>query len=250
MKVVANALRVLEVVALHQPVSLKDVAQRTGLPLSTAHRALGALAGSGWVQAVPDKRWAVAGRVHAVFAAQPTSLLSAASAVCARLRDVSGESVTLSVPDDDSVVIVRHWDGPGVLRVVHVEGTRAPLPVAATGKAYLAQLDAERRDALLRCLAPGKGRTSMRWIRGLDHELAMVRSQGWAVVDGEWIEGVVQVGAAVVVGGTPVAGIGVGLPSQRVGPDVVRRLGPLARDAAAEVAALLGDGVASQEVSR
>ncbi len=239
MRVVANTLKVMEIVARHQPVSLTEVAERAALPMSTAHRALGALAESAWVHTEPGKRWVVTPRVQALFAPAGPALLAVAGDVCRRLRDQTGESVSLSTPDGDSVAIAHHWEGPSVLRVVQVEGTRAPLHVSATGKAYLAQLDADHRNRLLDHLVSGRGHTAARRRRELVHELEIVRTQGWAVVDGEWIDGVVQIGAAVVVHGVPVAGIGVGLPAQRLRPDVVQRFGPLVRDAAAEIAQLL-----------
>jgi DNA-binding IclR family transcriptional regulator len=170
-----------------------------------------------------------------VLAVGRDPLQLAAAPVCAELRDQTGETVMLSVPEGDHVVIVGQWEGTGELRVVQAEGIRAPMVGAATGKAFLAHTGPHVRARILARAPNAKTRVPID-PRGLEHEIEMVRLRGWAVVDGEWLDGIAQVGAAIVVDGQPIGGVGIGLPAHRFGPDVSRRLGQAVSAAAQEIA--------------
>jgi len=237
MRTVRNALRAVEVVAARQPIGLADVAAAAGLPLTTAHRTVATLVEEGWLTGCADgtKRYVVADRIVRVLAGRDHPLRLVAAPVCAELRDRSGESVMLSVPEADHVVVVGQWEGTGELRVVHAEGVRAPMAGAATGKAYLA-LAAPNVRARILAAAP-QAKTRVRIDPGeLGHEIEMVRHRGWAVVDGEWLDGIAQVGAAIVVNDEPIGGVGIGLPAHRFNPEVSGRLGRLVSAAAQEIA--------------
>ncbi|WP_421840132.1 helix-turn-helix domain-containing protein [Mycobacterium sp.] len=129
MRNVLNTLSVFEAIARAQPVALPGVVARVGSPTTTAHRAIGTLAEAGWVtrEAGGTRRWMVADRVVRLVTTGEHPLHAAAAPVCAELRDLCGESVVLSIPDDDQMVVIGHWDGTGVLRVVQAVGTRAPM---------------------------------------------------------------------------------------------------------------------------
>ena len=59
------------------------------------------------------KRWTVADHVVRLVTTGEHPLHSAAAPVCAQLRDVCGESVVVSLPDGDEMVVIGHWDGTG-----------------------------------------------------------------------------------------------------------------------------------------
>lgn len=237
MRSVKNALHVAEVVAARQPIGLADLAAATGLALTTAHRTIATLVEEGWLAPCADgtKRYVVADRIMRVLSGGRDPLRLVAAPVCEELRDQTGETVMLSVPERDHVVIVGQWEGTGDLRVVQAVGVRAPMIGAATGKAYLAHADPAVRARMLAGVAQAKTRVHAD-SRGLDHEIEMAGLQGWAVVDGEWLDGIAQVGAAIVVDGQPIGGVGIGLPAHRFGPDVSRRLGLAVNAAAQEIA--------------
>jgi len=238
-----NVLATFEVVATSQDPRLVDIADELGLPTTTTHRALSVLIDAGWVEPVPGpgKRWAVSERIRRVVGGAGTSLREVARPVLETLRDRCGESVSLVTLDGTSVVIVSYLDGVGVLRVVEAEGTRAPIHVAATGKAVLASLLPADRDALLpeplRTYTP----TTITDRVALDQELETVARQGWACMAGEWDEAVWSVGAAVHGSdGVPVGGIGVAWPASPLAPERVAELGEMVAEAARAVSARLG----------
>ena len=236
-----NALRVVETVAARQPIGLADLAAATGLALTTAHRTVATLVEQGWLSPGADgtKRYVVADRIGRILSGGRDPLRLVAAPVCEELRDQTGETVMLSVPERDQVVIVGQWEGTGDLRVVQAVGIRAPMVGAATGKAYLAHTDPAVRARILAGASQATTRVPVD-PRGLEHEIEMVRLQGWAVVDGEWLDGIAQVGAAIVVDGQAIGGVGIGLPAYRFGPDVSRRLGLAVKAAAQAIAERVG----------
>ena len=235
MKNVLNTLRIFEVIAKHEPVSLAVIASMTGVPMTSAHRALATLAQAGWIESPGDgsRRWTVSSYARSLLGAQPHPLWAAADEICARVRDQTGQSVSLSIPDGAQVVVIGHWEGTGMVRVVQVEGITAPLAMAATGKAYLAALSDSARERVLAELPEDVD------LRSLEHDIAIVRSSGFAVVDQEWWDGIVQVGVAIIYDGIPVGGLGITMPAGNVDGDVTRELGEHLRLAASAIAARL-----------
>jgi IclR family transcriptional regulator, acetate operon repressor len=235
MRNVLNALRIFEVIAKQEPVSLAAIASITEVPMTSAHRAVRTLAEAGWIESPQDgsRRWVVAAYARSVLVAQHHPLRAAADEICARLRDETGQSVSLSIPDGAQVVVIGHWEGTGMVRVVQVEGITAPLAMAATGKAYLAALSDDARKRVLAELPEDVD------IHSLEHDIAIVRSSGFAVVDQEWWPGIVQIGVAIICDGIPLGGIGITLPAGGVDGDVTRELGEQLRLAAQTVAARL-----------
>jgi IclR family acetate operon transcriptional repressor len=246
MKNVHTSLRAFETVAAHQPLGLKQIVDRLGVPTTTAHRALATLLDAGWIAATGDgtKRYVVSGRLSALISGVAQRLLSVGGPVCRELRDRCGESVALSIPDgSDHMVILGHWEGRGVLRVVEAEGTRAPIVAAATGKAYLAFCPPGVRARILND-APRALTVTRVDAAELDHEIEMAAARGWAIVNAEWLEGVAQIGSVIVVNGEPVGGVGIGLPAHRLDADLVTDLGSQVKAAADEIAALMSPHVA------
>jgi IclR family acetate operon transcriptional repressor len=88
------------------PLGVTDVAERSGLPKSTAARLLATLAGEGAVEQVPgDTQYRLGPRLVTLSAGlTPTrSIAAIARPTLEELAAVSGEAAGLSVPDGDLV---------------------------------------------------------------------------------------------------------------------------------------------------
>src|SRR5512146_2534999 len=97
------------------PIGVTDVAERAGLPKSTAARLLASLAREGVVEQVPgDTRYRLGGRLATLAAGVvPTrSLTRLARPALAELSAEVGEATGLSVPDGDLVHYVDQVDAP------------------------------------------------------------------------------------------------------------------------------------------
>lgn len=165
---------------------LEEVARRTGLPRSTAHRILDQLVQLGWLQHGKGS-YTLGPRVLGLAAPERDvdELRYAAAPVVQDLALRSGLVVHLAVLDGG---LIRYLDKVGGRRAVDIPsrvGAAMPAHATALGKAMLAWLDPEEVDARVRSLlVPRTGRT----VRDLDElhaELHRVRMRGGLAMERE-----------------------------------------------------------------
>ncbi|MCG2591478.1 IclR family transcriptional regulator [Ramlibacter sp. XY19] len=128
-----------------------------------------------------------------------------------RLRDLTGETVHLAVPNGSSMVYIEKLESPSAVRMASRIGTSVSLHSTAVGKAYMAALPREQVDPLLKGLQFKRytehtlmDRTALR------RELDLTRERGWSV-DNEENEAGIYCFGGVILGqrGLPVAAISV-----------------------------------------
>jgi DNA-binding IclR family transcriptional regulator len=121
------------------------------------------------------------------------------SEACLLLTAASEETIQLAVLDGLEVTYLAQHHGPQPMRLTSQLGRRLPASVTATGKAALAAHDeADLRARLSRVRAlPALTRRSHVTIASLLHDLDGVRARGYAIDDGETIEGVVCLGVMI-----------------------------------------------------
>lgn len=208
----------------HDPVSLKQLAQETGLHPSTAHRILAAMTAAGFVERPESGTYRLGIRLLELgnVVKSRISIREAAMPPMQQLHLQLGESVNLGVRQGDDIVYVeRTSSGRSSIRVVHLVGARAPLHVTAVGKLYLAHESPQNlRAYAARTGLPGFTPTSLTTLAALEKELESVRRQGIAL-DNEEIEQGLRCIAAPIRDddGELVAGISVSAPSERHNPD-------------------------------
>ncbi len=256
MQSVLNAFRVLEEVALRQPVGVSELARSLGLPKTSVQRALITLQQAGWLRAGGEDltRWYLTTRALSVgsHVSPQLGLREAALPVMNRLRDETGESIHLSILDGDSVFLLERLNSPHIVRTVNVIGGSAPLHASATGKAVLALLPEEQVERILaQGLVPFNERTITDPDR-LRAELEEVRRRGYATNMAEWRPDVIAVGRALCHdGGKPFAALNVSAVASRTTPADVARYGLLLMDATAEIEArVTGRPVSAQGSTR
>ncbi|MRT33234.1 IclR family transcriptional regulator, partial [Xylella fastidiosa subsp. multiplex] len=69
-----------------------------------------------------------------------------------RLRDITGETVHLAVPNADQMVYIEKLESPKAVRMTSRVGTSVAMHSSSVGKAYLAFLDEAPRELLLQAL--------------------------------------------------------------------------------------------------
>jgi IclR family acetate operon transcriptional repressor len=224
----SRVLAVLDAVAAHQPVGVSALAKLLDADKSATQRALMTLADDGWIRPLPRAQWELTPRLLAM-SRLPHSLQDLrrrARAVLGSLRDAIGETAFLIAPDTDRFVIVEAMESDQWLRMVPPLGMIVPVRGSATGRAVLAFCDAERQAELLGG-APDPG---------LCAELAIVRTRGHAISEGEIDPGSVSFAAPVFDGdGTPIGAIVLSGPRLRITPDRDARIGALVAEAAARL---------------
>jgi DNA-binding IclR family transcriptional regulator len=210
------------------------LARACGLPVATAARLLATLSDEGFVERTPDGAGWTLGipLVRLARAADPDrALVAAARPVLEDLADAAGESAALAVARAGPAMdVIAQADGPGLLGVSDWVGRDFPLHASAPGKLVLAELDDDALAAWAARVRPERfTRRTITSVRGLRAELAAIRAQGYAELDGE-LEPELASLAVTVRGasGAAVAFIGVSGPGGRL--DARRRralLGPL-----------------------
>ena len=238
---VDRALDLLEALAASEgEVSITALANRTSLHVSTIHRLLTTLLRRGYVRQNPETSRYFTGAKLAMLAearSRYNELRSQARPILRTLSEQTRETCNLVVLDDLMAVYIETVPSPQIVRMFTTIGNRVPLHATGAGKAILAALPPDRRDAIVE-------RTelrahTMRTITekpSLRRALDEIRERGYAIDDEEYDDGVRCVAAAVAPGGAPIAAISVSAPASRMTRQRCAELAPLVRRAAADLA--------------
>jgi DNA-binding IclR family transcriptional regulator len=229
---VARALQVLRTFEAARDQGVTEIAHRTGLTVSTAHRIVQALRADGFVDQDPFTERYRLGLSTAVMGqlALEGLGLSLAQPELDRLAATTGEACNLGVRVGDEVMVVVHVPCRQPLRFEQQVGTRVPLHVSAMGKALLAA--AGEVPARL----PRFTERSITSRPRLAEEMDEIRARGWALNDQERDVGVRAVAAVVLdQRNRPVAAIAVQAPTVRMDDAAVERLGAAVVRSAARI---------------
>lgn len=207
-------LAVLEAVAEHQPIGVGAIARLLDDDKSAVQRALLTLADEGWIRMAPGSptRWEVTTRIHVLAntAQGYTELRNRVRISLDALRDETGESVLLVVPDVGRLVVIDALESRQLVRTAPYIGMVIPGATSAGGKAVLAQMSPEQRVAFLQGPVDAD----------LEADLDLVSTRGWSLNDEDIVPGATSIGAAIVgPDGAPVAAIVISAPATRLGAE-------------------------------
>lgn len=241
-QVIERMIALLDVLAHHQDaVSLKQLSRETGLHPSTAHRILGAMTTSSFVERAEPGAYRLGIRLLELgnIVKSRINIREIALPFMQALHGQIGESVNLGVRHDDEIIYVeRTSSGRSSVRVVHLVGARAPLHATAVGKLFLVEDGLQKlREYARRSGLPGFTPTSLTTLPALEKELDRVRRHGVAF-DNEEIEQGLRCIAAPVRddSGELVAGLSVSAPAERYDAEWI----PLIKQAADGISHALG----------
>ncbi|MGI6628116.1 MAG: IclR family transcriptional regulator [Bacillota bacterium] len=237
---VERAVKVLSaVIEASEPVSLTDVASKTGLPVATTKRFLDTLTKT----LILSKR----GRLYSpgirLFeigkkTEQRMDLVPAAMPYLVKLRDNVGESANLAILDKTDVVYLASVESPRMMRTFTVPGARIPAHCTGVGKILLSGHSDDRLRKLYESCVQGDSgesgdsqslvhakleRFTSNTIDSVDmliREIKKARRLGYATDEGEREEGVVCIAAPVRdYSGSIVAAVSISGPAYRLDRD-------------------------------
>jgi IclR family acetate operon transcriptional repressor len=243
---VDRALQIIETLAEDdEGYRLSDLAVRTGLSTSTAHRLLTTLEKRRFVQFDPTcSKWHVGAQSFAVGATftRRRNVVAQSVPYLRRLRDRTRETANLAVVDDEAIMVLTRVESREIMRSLTKVGGRVAMVASGVGKAVLATYsDAEVRAIIRHHGMPRLTEKSIVRPGDLFKELAAIRRQGYAVDDEEACMGLRCVAAVVYNDcSEPLAAISVSGMTSRVSDDRLPDLGRAVRDVAAELTAALG----------
>jgi DNA-binding IclR family transcriptional regulator len=241
-QVLERAFGLLELLASQpDPVSLKDISERTGLHPSTAHRILNDLTIGRFVDRPQAGTYRLGMRLLELgnLVKARLDVREAALAPMRELHKVTHQPVNLSMRQGDEIVYIeRTYSERSGMQVVRAVGGRAPLHLTSVGKLFLAHDDPARvRAYAMRTGLTGHTRNSITDAARLDRELASVRASGVARDDEELELGVRCMAAGVFDDqGQLLAGLSVSAPADRLEESWLDRV----KATAGQISAALG----------
>jgi IclR family acetate operon transcriptional repressor len=240
-----KALTLLKSLSDHDGLSLSELANKTGLPLSTTHRLLGTLAAHE-LTAMDEtsQKWSIgieAMRIGAAFQRRNT-LISAGRAAMTQLMETTGETVNLAILDRFEVVFVSQVECREPIRAFFALGQRRASHASGIGKALLAEMPAERiKSFLSRASLTRFTAATITDPYALCTELDLIRQRGWSIDDEEANAGMRCIASPVFNPfGEAHAGISLSGPSARLTLDRLNDLGAKVRATADHITRLTG----------
>ncbi|MFV0373339.1 IclR family transcriptional regulator [Microbacterium sp.] len=220
--------------------SAAELAERTGLPISSLHRLLARLTDEGLLARVPGHRYAIGSRLFELGELSPLSLRLRETALphMLRLYEATGENVHLAIlghelPECATALFVGRVTGRGSIPTVSRMGGRHPLHTTGVGKALLATQDDEWLERFF--AGPLERETQYSHVHEaeLRVDIAQARRRGFATTREEMTLGNVSVATSLApVEGLPRVALGVVVHLARADE---RRLAPLVVQTAREL---------------
>lgn len=240
---VERALGVLRCVeADEHGLGVTELAQRTGLTVSTTHRLTRTLTEAGLLLQDPRTERYQLGPALVVLGRKAERRLGYQQALplLEDLAETTGESINLGIRAGNEVRVVLDVVSRQPLRFSQAPGTRVPMHVSAMGKCLLANSgDIDDQIARLGNLVQATHRT----ITDRDllrRELEQVRERGWALNDEERNPGVRAIAAPVLQpDGGVVGAIAIQGPTVRITDDRLPELAALLEKTSHQIAPLL-----------
>ena len=241
-QVLERSFALLDLLASHQePVSLKEISERTGLHPSTAHRILNDLTIGRLVDRPQAGTYRLGMRLLELgnLVKQRLDVREAALGPMRELHKLTHQAVNLSMRQGDEIIYVeRSYSERSGMQVVRTVGGRAPLHLTSVGKLFLAHDEPARvRSYAVRTGLTGHTRNSITDVQRLERELAQVRTTGVARDDEELELGVRCMAAGVFDDqGRLLAGLSISAPADRLEEGWLERV----KGTAAQISLALG----------
>jgi DNA-binding IclR family transcriptional regulator len=218
---VRRALEIFEfLLQLGGATTIAEIVSALQIPKSTAYELVRTLSDSGYLE--PSRRGGIfLGRklfeLGMAYRAQ-VDLLRDGSQIVEDLRDTCGETVQLSVLENDMMLVLLKEEGSHPIRIISRVGSRVPVNWAASGRLLVSDMDDAALTSLLeksvRQSPTGRALTD---IPKFIQQVRKFRKQGYATELNETNEHAGCVAAPVIDGtGKCVASISIVVPEHRL----------------------------------
>jgi len=220
--VIGKVLRILELLN-HSPngLKLREIATKTEINKSTAHRFLSHLAAEGYLFRDDAGTYMLGARLARLGTGVgfQAMLCRVCRPILESLRSVTDETANLAVLDGDQIVYLDVLESHNTFRLASPVGIRRPALCTSLGKAMIANLEDSRQieEILLSIQAAPFAARKVSSISKLRKELKQICKRGFSLDDEESVTGARCVGAAVFgADDRVVAGISVSAPVVRM----------------------------------
>ena len=222
-QVIERMFAIIDVLASRrEDMSLKEIAEKTGLHSSTAHRILNDLAVGRFIERPESGTYRLGMRFLELgnLVKARIGVREVAQAPMNTLHRLTQQPVNLSVRQGDEIVYIdrAYTAERSGMQVVRAIGGHAPLHLTSTGKLFLAMDDAQRlRAYAMRTGLSGQTANSITKLPALERELMRARQQGFARDNEELERGVRCIAAGIFDDQSRlVAGLSISAPAERL----------------------------------
>lgn len=219
---VRRALDIFELMLKHnQPVTVAQIIAELAIPKSTAYELVRTLSDGDYLEPAGKGSGLFLGRrLHELGMAYRShvDLLRDGSRIAEELRNETGETVQLSVLENDLMMVLFKEEGIRPLRIISTVGSRVPVNWAAAGRLLVSDLDDEALTTLLTATnrQSPTGRAILD-VKKLITQIRKFRRQGFATELNETNEHAGCVAAPVIDGaGHCIAALSIVAPEQRL----------------------------------
>lgn len=198
---------------------LREISDRTGIPMPTAFRVVATLEEGGFVERLPDGgiQPGVAVLTLGSAALRGSSIVQLSEQPLRHLADETGETVNLAVLLGDEVLYLARLRNSDLVTANIQVGSTLPAPYTSMGKLLLAYLAPDELRATLSGFEFRRhGPNAVGSIEELEPQLAEIRAQGFAIQDEEVAAGLRSVAAPVFGRGpVPAAAVNIAVATAR-----------------------------------
>jgi len=219
---VDRAFHLLQVVvSSNEPLGVRELGRRTGLPRSTASRLVGTLERLRMVDRTPNGDVIPGGGLATLQIDSSTAplLKDQLHPLLIDLVQRFGENAALAVDDGDALLYVSNVASENPVSVSDVAGERHSFHLVAPGLVAMSAWPAARLTEHLRSPLTAATEFSMTRSSALRRRLRQVATDGFAWTDQELDVGINGLAVPVIIDGALVATISLYGPSYRFSPD-------------------------------
>jgi DNA-binding IclR family transcriptional regulator len=204
---------------------ITDIGKELNLSKSTTHRLLKTLENCGFVFQDPVSHQYFLGHLIIELSSNPLTmhqnLIVCAYEEMKRLREVSGETVTIHIRIGMQRICLEEMQANQNIRYGVGKGSVSPIYAGSAGKILLAELTETDRSHLIRNirLTP-VGPHTITDRNKLLREIEKIEKQGYAISSGETLEGAISISVPVKAYFCPVA-LSIFGPKFRLGPRIL-----------------------------
>ncbi|OZF47381.1 IclR family transcriptional regulator [Rhodococcus sp. 14-2470-1a] len=230
---VERAFELLDIMAASGgSIGISELAEAAGLPMPTVHRLIGTLVTLGYVRRLATRRYALGTKLIGLGDSATKLIGGWAKPYLSELVRQTHETSNMAFLEDDMAVYVAQVPSEHAMRMFNEVGQRVLPHSTGVGKALLSQLpDDEVRALVSRTGMAPRTVNTLNSLDALLADLAVVRSRGYAIDDGEQEVGV-RCFAVPVIGAPTLTAMSIAGPTARVTLESAEQFVPLLVSAA------------------
>ncbi|MFC8180558.1 MULTISPECIES: IclR family transcriptional regulator [Nocardiaceae] len=230
---VERAFELLDIMAASGgSIGISELAEAADLPMPTVHRLIGTLVTLGYVRRLATRRYALGTKLIGLGDSATKLIGGWAKPYLSELVRQTHETSNMAFLEDDMAVYVAQVPSEHAMRMFNEVGQRVLPHSTGVGKALLSQLpDDEVRALVSRTGMAPRTVNTLNTLDALLADLAVVRSRGYAIDDGEQEVGV-RCFAVPVIGAPTLTAMSIAGPTARVTLESAEQFVPLLVSAA------------------